>query len=296
MKPCKLLKIPIEIGAKKSKAMIDSGAEESYIKRALVEELNMDIETRAENVYRGYGNKKIEIDGEVKVKFNIEGREMQFTFNVISKSNQKSDIILGMNFLKSKSVSIDIKKRIVTIGKKGQECSEFIMNGEDEIEGFRHSNIPVYSTKNQTIKKGTNELMNICIVNHKITGAEYYFEGTENNGLTYHCGIVDNHSQQVVVENNTENNRKIKKGDKIGEISMLIEDENGDGKENNESWTLSKLKEKININEAVISVEEKEEIYKMLLSVKEALSTGDSDIGSANIKPHHIELNDYTPI
>ena len=292
-KPCKLLKIPTEIKGKLTKAIIDSGADECYIKANLVEDLKIDIEEVEKKNITAYGNKEVETDGEIKIKMNIAGRVIEQVFNVISDSNMKSDLILGMNFLKSNAVNLDIKNKIVRIGKNSGQNSKFKMNENDEIIEVRHAKIPVYSDKNMKIENNTNALTTFKVNNINIKGNNYYFEGLEDSGVKYHCGIINNHDQQIVVENTTEKKRKIKEGDKIGEISMLIEDEE---KNDDESWTLDKLKEKININEAVISEDEKQEVFKMLLSVKEALSTGDSDIGSAKIKPHHIELHDYTPI
>lgn len=45
-----------------------------------------------------------------------------------------------------------------------------------------------------------------------------------------------------------------------------------------------------------MTVKEQDQVRQMLMKVKNVLSTGDRDIGSVKIKPHHIELLDNTPI
>ena len=42
--------------------------------------------------------------------------------------------------------------------------------------------------------------------------------------------------------------------------------------------------------------EQKRAVIDMLMDVSGALSTGDNDIGKAKVTPHHISLNDYTPV
>lgn len=225
IKAAALLKIPVWIKEKKFIAMIDSGAEESYVNVTLINELEINYNKSDTKVIRGYGNNRITTNGKVTIQMKISGMNMEQEFQVLENSNMKYDLILGMNFLKKKKVSIDMKKRIIRIGTKNEENCEFKLSDENEIIESRHDKIPVYCAHDLSIKSNSNCQMNIVIPNFTMEDNDFYFEGNNHGGIMYYCGVISNPSQKVFIENNTKKTKKIKEGDKIGEISRIIKQE-----------------------------------------------------------------------
>ena len=124
---------------------------------------------------------------------------------------------------------------------------------------------------------------------------DFLFEGLDDSRIKSYEGIVSGDSKTVLCENMEKKKMKIKKGDKVGTISMLInEDDEADSTLRN--WTEMEIREKVDLKDTTLDDKEKDQVYRMLKMVGGALSRNDADIGDALIRPHGIELMDETPI
>ena len=289
VKPANLLKIPITINEKIAVAMIDTGSTTSIMKSAFAEKISVNINTEETQDIVAYGNNKIKTEGIVQATIIIEKYAFEVKFTVLENVGSGCDVILGLDFLKSNNVMIDITNRTVRIGRREKENVIFHVNINNEIDEKRYNNIPVFLEEDITIESGKSELIRINSAN--LIPDDYYFEGKDENDINFFCGIINQDTHEVIVRNDSNKKKTLKKNYKIGEMSSMIEEQRED---EDEYWTSAKLDEKIELNH--LKEEEKKIIIDMLMTVREALSTGDNDIGKAQITPHRIQLDNYTPI
>ena len=87
----------------------------------------------------------------------------------------------------------------------------------------------------------------------------------------------------------------IKENAIVGRVSTIIPIEEEEQMEEFKDWTKSRMISEVNLGDD-LNEEQKSEVYKILIDVKEALSRSDTDIGIAKVIPHRIELTDNTPI
>ena len=80
---------------------------------------------------------------------------------------------------------------------------------------------------------------------------------------------------------------------KIIKNNILIVDDEEPIKDT--SWTKDKLCKEIKLGSDLNDVQ-KDEVLEMLMKMKNVLSEGDSDIGTANVEPHKIVMTQNTPV
>ena len=193
----RLIRIPVTIEGNSTKAMVDSGAQSSCVKLSFVEKLIANIDKTDSQILVGYGGKEFKTRGSVMLCMNIVGMILRYKFQVLENSNMKHDLILGMNFLRDEEVQLDVKNRIVKIGNRKKENGEFKLDDKDEVFESRHDKIPVYALTNVTINKGSNSLIPLDMKHFSNT--DFYFEGENTKGLTYHCGVICCSNHEVIV-------------------------------------------------------------------------------------------------
>jgi hypothetical protein len=179
------------------------------------------------------------------------------------------------------------------------------LDDKDNIKDIIYENVPVYNKSKCNIKP--NQTVTVPVTINLPKDSEHHnlnlmlFESIPNKSeqpkLEPMNGIIDQNSKEhyiMITSSNTNNEQNIPKNGIIGRVSTIITmPEEEEPLEN--SWTLIKLKNEIKLEDNLTD-NEKDKVYDMILRQKEALSTGDADIGMAKVTPHHIELTDYTPI
>ena len=294
LEPSKLIVIPVNINGRFYQGMIDSGTIHSFINKSVVEENNMSWVKGEMKEIIGFGECKMKTNGKAKTELSIGDLKKNCECNVVENNCMKYDLILGLDFLTTNNVEINLEKKIMRMGKQDNLNVVILFDDEFKIKNMRYNNVPVYSKKKKIVKENESVAISFGISDFKKDDGVYYFEGNENGNLKFHPGITV-FGNKIVCENLTSKIRKIKKNEIIGCMSMLVE-EKEITMEDKENWTKEALKEKISLSGKLLQEHEKEKVYEMLVKVQEALSLGDSDIGEANISPHVIKLNNYSPV
>ena len=291
-KPSKLFKIPVVIEGRNVLAMMDSGSKDSYVKMNLVNELHIQVDCKDIKQITGFGGVQVQTRGTAYINVSIGDIPMHYNFHVLDKLNDTCDMIIGSDFLREQGITLNIKERIVQIDKKngGNYC--FHINGDNVIDAINVYNVCIVSKADYKIDGKTSMIIDIDTPFEKQTQGELYFEGKDKDNMSFMCGLIDNDTKMIAVENKTKSKRFIRKGDIVGHVSTCIEGE--EEYEDEEKWTLEKIKEAVKLEE--LTENEKIQVHNMLWATSQALSLNDNDIGKAKISPHRIQLNNYTPI
>ena len=244
----------------------------------------------------GYADKSTETLGSIKVDISLLGINKNTKLQIVKEQDIKYNLILGLDYLKQNRIIIDLAldKITMNLGMEGK-ISAIVKN--NQVQDIKHENIPVYSSENIKITKSHKVKIPINFGDIPlIQDQSYFIEGDcESNYLKSYEGVIDYNEPEIIVENeNTKKAKKIKIGERIGTISSLTTIE-VDEKEMSK-WTMKNIKEQINIEHPEINNNDRNRVFEMLMLANKALSIGDSDIGKADVQPHHIELTSNTPI
>lgn len=284
------MKIPVSINSHKYYALIDTGSDDSYINSSCVNDTKLIIKPGKERDIITFGNNLIKTKGVVEVEMKIASKDLIQKFNVLDASEMKYDIVLGINFLKEKEVTLEVNKRTLTIGRINSENIEISVNNiGDVVKEMRHKQ-KIYAKEKCTINGREDALVhvNISEINDN---DDYYFEGKNYKEVSCISGVINANNKMILIKNHGRNKTTIKEGQEVGTISTLLDEEE---ENEDEGWTQEKLRKEIKLDN--ITDNEKNAVYEMLLSVNRALSAGDTDIGEAQVTPHRIELHNHTPI
>ena len=137
--------------------------------------------------------------------------------------------------------------------------------------------------------------VNFIVLDMAMKENPFLFEGLEGSQCKGYDGIVTAKSKIVLCQNEEKKSRRIKKGKKIGTVSLLIREEVKED-EVDDKWSDALIREKVELDETSLNVQQKEEVHGMFMAVEKALSKDDTDIGNAQTNPYKIELTDVTPI
>ena len=143
-------------------------------------------------------------------------------FDVLDDVDMRYDAILGLKFLKQNFVELDMPNRTIIFRYKGGTRAIISYDG-DRIKSANYMNIPVYSSENKVVKGYESCLVSFYVSDLMLKNNDFYFEGNDNQNLNYCHGIVSRNDQRVICENLTHKKKFIRKGEKIGVISSLLE-------------------------------------------------------------------------
>src|ERR1700755_2647256 len=108
----------------------------------------------------------------------------------------------------------------------------------------------------------------------------------------------------MMIRNEDERPKKLRKGCKIGEVELLENPEPSIGlveineieKGENQGWTPDRLMKDFKLEEATLSSDQKDELILLLARFPTVLSTGDSDVGCTSVIKHTIETLKDEPV
>jgi hypothetical protein len=300
--PQPLMTIEVEVDNIKIVALIDSGAANSFIKQSVLQKIDFEIMSLDSKTIGGLGNIKIETKGTTKVNIKFFDKLMPTICNIVKDNDISNSIILGVDFLLKNKISVDSHKHRITKHNDDKSVCDIYLDEENKVKNIIYENLPVYCAQKVIIE--SEETVKIPVKINFLSGntsSEFnllYFEG-ENGTKNRESlnGIIDKNSKDLFVLMNCKeikNKSIVKKNDIIGRVSTIITIDN-DNEDEEDRWTIEKLTNEIKL-EKHFNENQKQEIYNMLSNSSEALSKSDSDIGSARVSPHHIELTDNTPI
>ena len=305
-----LIVIPIKLDNKSISSLIDSGATNSLIRISEVENYSDLINTNETNTIIGIADHTIQTLGKIEIKVNLYGIDIITKMDVVKDEDMRFPAILGVDFLTKQRIKIDLaKRRIIKANEDGSTVNIYLDN-ENNTLAVVNENIPVYTSKTIIIK--ANESISVpvkfCIPGNEVNTemTNLYFENQTNNkheNIESLEGVIssDKSNKFVIIcaVGSTKPKDTIKENTIVGRVSTIIpiqkkEDTNDKNEETND-WTETRLLSEIRLGNDLNNYERKE-VYKMLLRVRHALSKHDSDIGTAKVIPHQIELTNNTPI
>ena len=305
--PEDLLVMQVTVDNVQTKALIDTGASRNLIKKSIASKLGLNVGKESHINFEGLGNEIMNTYGVISPNvffYSIDAGET--LLHVVDDNIIKYPIILGQKFCLHNKLIIDIaNRRISKSFRNGSKLDIYLDGKNGNVETSIQKSIKVYAKSDYILNEGINKVpiefnyMSIPHLNQDET--KLYYEGTCNNkNIEGIDGVfsLNQENKHIFVKPLTTNKEKkyyIKKGDILGKLSTIVQLDEDDEQEEETEWTLSKLKEKINMGEKV-NDEGKNKIYDMLMRTKLALSRDDSDIGLANVTPHKILLTNETPI
>ena len=111
LKPMKLITIEVEMGGSKVWALIDSGASRTLIRKTVGPKEDEGEEVESDQCIMGLGESRINVIRECQMTIKYCGFEEKKDVLVVEDGAIKYDAILGMDFLKSCQMKIDMAKR-----------------------------------------------------------------------------------------------------------------------------------------------------------------------------------------
>ena len=293
--PETLLIVQVSISGRKARALIDTGATRSLLKHNFSSNLRQES-TDHPSVMVGLGGSKVSITGMSRELVSIVGMSFDIDCSVVPfRESDQYDIILGVDFLRKHKFSVNLHKRRLSVKQDDDSLVNVYYDSHNEVEKVMLEKIPVYCANDTE----TGNKLNRVPVDFDIVGCDddnlFYFEADNAKVQSLDGVFAGKENFQVLVET-TGKKGKVKKGQLLGHIYSVVTMEEDEGELNEYGeWTADKIRSDIvlldNLNE-----NEKDEVRKMLLRMKPALSKGDNDIGKATVQPHRIEVTQATPI
>ena len=299
LKPKNLFTVNVKFHNTIAKAIIDSGASNSFVKESVVNKCLLNVDKHDTIDIKGLGYNEFKTMGCVNAYIGIGSNYYSSNFHVAQDSILSPDIkiVLGLSFLKHYKCLVDANARRLDMHNADGSISKYYFNETGDLQRAVVERQPIYAA--QTIKLTKNVTKVPIRVLNRIEGDYSYFEGSRIKDRNFSCldGIIDTKVEDsfIFVTRNKEGycKGKVKQGEKLGEVNSII-DEDCD-EEEIEIWDKDKVSKKVNIDKDVTEAE-RIEFCEMLVKVQEAFGKDRNRVGQAKVKPYSIELTDSTPI
>ena len=110
--------IVIDLNGKRCQALVDSGASVSCIEKSLFNKYK-DVVLKPSTLVGiiGVGGERHSVLGQAKFTLNFSDLKVEHTFIVLEKLHNSSQVIIGLDFMKSNHVKIDFQRKLFTVGK-----------------------------------------------------------------------------------------------------------------------------------------------------------------------------------
>ena len=309
--------VPITIGRKTTRALVDTGAVYSLIDKSWLESLQIEYDACDVEVC-GFGqNERLNIVGSVILLVSVHGMNMNpVKFYVLdSLRSREVKVILGENFLQENNLSIDIRNFILTKPTKRGSVS-IIMKEEEECKVV-YKRVECFAKSVAVIAPGQLSQIEIEFEHANVQGGCERCESTRGQIMLVESdsrdpvkifpGLYgsDDVCASVLVQSSVSRKEKIMKGKSVGVISTVAvptEPKAGDEvqvgvtalRSEGSSESMFDIREGVDLSH--MDCDKQERIYKMLEGVAGAFSRGDCDMGQLNVAPHDIDLTDAFPI
>ena len=240
LRQTELLTFPIMIRGSNIDAMLDSGAEMTFIRDDLARNLKLEREDEVTEIV-GYGSQCFNTIGTVKEIITIDNYKFAYKLHILPTSSMKQQVIMGLDFMKQCQADMDVQMRIIKLTmNNGSQISLKLDKSTNQIATTEYNMIPVYATQDTSIENSEISFIQIASPNLDMRDSDYLFEGKDDK-VEFFCGIVTGDRRNVAVRNESGARIKVEKGKQIGMISKLMED---DKQTLDDTWTMKSLKEK----------------------------------------------------
>lgn len=235
LSPSKLLFVPITVGEKHYKAMIDSGATFNMIRRSVWLNCGSSINESETRAINGLGNATLQTLGEACMPTTVLNLDSEpINYQVIEDKKLNVDIILGLSSLKTHKYIIDVKGRRISKVVAGTGQKIYCLSDVDELKEILYEKIPVRAAENFTISDRQQNLIPIDVTDvnefrsNLCENRTFFYEGhPANKFLIGSDGIVEfDGSKRVLVSvcgkiSTKEGKIRVSKGERIGYISSF---------------------------------------------------------------------------
>ena len=243
----------------------------------------------------GVGDTKIVANGEACVRIEFWSRMFEVCGLVGDNESIEYDIILGIDFLRRYAFKICMDLRRISFECDDGSRMTVVLDNENKLMKGSVERVPVVCVADVCCKEGDLDLIEAKIQTPDYCKGMFLFEGVDKNIETLD-GVFDWQTGGVSVFGKVGNAKQkvtVKKDEIIGYAYSMVVTE--DGVEDPSAWTKERLKKEVKLGDQ-LSEEQKERVWTILMDLRGALSENESDIGSARVEPHKIELTDSTPI
>ena len=289
-------KVKVKLNNKIVIAIIDTGSKSCLVSSSVCESLNIPVDFQSKSIQVVADNDKC-LTG--KATCSLELGNACFsdkTFDVFSsKINPSVSLILGSVFFKRHDFEVNLSKNLLIRHRINGGQIEYYFDTEGNLLNTIIVACPVYASRNYSFPPGAVYPMDVeCKVpntnaNLLYTSGDF---GDESRGVD---GIYDSESKMVFFTNCADKEIKIKKGEKVGTLSTMVE-LGSENEGNNESLDNIDVANIVELPE--LSVEDAGAVIKMLNSedIKPVFSAGEHDVGLARVGEHKINLHSESPI
>ena len=295
----KLIRIRVEIEGFFYFAMVDTGASDSLISENIVNKLNVNI--------REEENKQLQVVGDVidikkvcDTSLVINRIAMECTLIILPHcfDNYNYDIILGSDFLLKHKIEVVVNPPRLTKYYDNNSFIDLYFDNQGEYKDKLVNNIKC------VLRNGIHlEPFSMAQVEYRVTdfnpGDEKYLFSCNlidpelKDKLSVIPGICNGDNKKVLLMS-SDSSINIKAGQVLGSLSSIVELPDEEINDRNNFFNLSNVSEHIDVSH--VSESSRHEIYKMILSHSNVLSSSENDIGNARVTEHSIKLYDETPI
>ena len=279
------------------KAVVDTGATHSLINDSVAEMLRLD-RICSHNSLSVIGG-KMNTQHSCKSNVHIAGVKMlSHNFLIIPAGKMTYSIVLGADFMRSNKLCVLPAERKII--KKVTEDSKIVFHIDKcgTVEKLLN-NISLVADEDVMMGVGCSVKVPITVSHVANSGEKmllYTDEGIVNplldkaRGLSGICDASQKYIIMIASENTT-----VKKGQRVGSISSIIETEDQEVIEEGEIFDGDRIENEIELP-CYLTKKQKEDVYNVLKTCQGVISKGNDDIGRASVTDHKIRLYDDTPI
>lgn len=179
LKPVPLITLLLQCGENEIKAMLDSGSSRNLMQEHVVKLFNVAVYYDDHISIGGLGKSVTRSIGTVNIEIDILGEKENLSVVVVPDKSINYDLILGIDFLKSRKMSINVSRRKITRNRNDGSVLHFYLNNVNGIETVIYENVPVYASKDVRISKNGNNVpidFSLC-AKLDLSPSEFYYEG-----------------------------------------------------------------------------------------------------------------------
>lgn len=299
LQPAKLQILSLKVNELDVTSLVDSGATKNLVRHNIVKSSGTLIEPCQPILIKGLGESLISSVGSAILPLNFFGVNMSLPVIIVPDSSINFDLVLGLQFLQDEGISVDLAKRKLSKVYSDESKIYFYLHDDGALNEMIFENIPVFAENDIIVSRNGDKVPITTYIDfdHFEQLDNFYYEGKikpDTYGVDGILSFSDSNSH-IIMCASVRDKKSIRKGDRVGKVSSIIQLEADVDDDNSKRWTLEQLQNDIELDDS-LDQDQKNRIFDMLLLTQKVMSKGDNDIGKARVAPHVIELTDYTPI
>ena len=288
-------------------AFVDTGASVSLLSYSCYQKLNPQKYKLEETPYRrvsGIGQVTFPVMGGVTLILELSSSYalQPHRLIVIPDGITEYDIVIGHDILRKEHLLPDPHEGEL-VCRKGNK----VMAVSTDI---RKISLPTYCctlVDNVVLPPNNSTALEVSINSlMEQPGKLIVMEGDAKDKVEVSPSILNviGNKAVIIVGNRSDTVRKLKKGQKLGKIHIINDEESlinmvelsNQEMSEKEEWTLEKLHEAFRLSESDITAQERNQVLTLLSNYHSVLSLNDSDVGCTSIIKHKIETTIEDPV